>query len=295
MSARSLTLPTRVAVTGAAVASALLALVACQPDDGAGTSSSDTPMAVTTAAAASATPTVTRAPSPVKRQHAGGVPSDAKGPYRVTRVVDGDTVHVAYKGRDTTVRLIGIDTPETVDPRKPVECFGRQASAHAHALLDGHKVYVAGDPTQSTRDKYGRLLAYLWLPGGKFVNYNMVRQGYAHEYTYDLPYRYQSKFRTAQAWARTHDKGLWSPSTCNGHTDATKPPTHRVTSQPTHRVTSQPTHRPTHTSQPPTRPTIRPGAFCANADEGKSGYSSSGVRYVCKGRDANGHLHWRRP
>lgn len=92
------------------------------------------------------------------------------GPYRVLRVVDGDTVHVAYRGRDTTVRLIGVDTPETVHPTEPVQCFGREASEHAHRLLDGRRVYVATDPSQDTRDRYGRLLAYLWLPTGKFVN-----------------------------------------------------------------------------------------------------------------------------
>src|SRR6476660_7558603 len=107
----------------------------------------------------------------------------------VVRVVDGDTVDVQMAdGHTERLRLIGIDTPETVDPRKPVQCFGREASAHAHELLDGQAVTIDGDPTQDTRDRYGRLLAYLWRADGLFFNQRMISDGFAHEYTYRLPY-----------------------------------------------------------------------------------------------------------
>lgn len=158
------------------------------------------------------------------------VPASAKGPYGVIRVVDGDTVHVAYKGRDTTIRLIGIDTPETVAPGQPVECFGKRASQHMRRLLDGRPVYVATDPSQDRRDRYGRLLAYLWLPTGKFVNLHMLRAGFAREYTYDVAYRYQTKFKAAARKAATRDRGLWSHATCDGRTE--RPHTEPVTRKP---------------------------------------------------------------
>jgi micrococcal nuclease len=158
------------------------------------------------------------AESPSRRD----LPAGAVGPYRVLRVVDGDTVHVALHG-DTTVRLIGMDTPETVDPRKPVQCFGPQASARAHHLLDGKSVYLTYDPSQGRHDVYGRTLAYLWV-GSRLYEEEMIARGYAHEYTYDTPYRYQRQFRAAQAAARHREAGFWSPDTCDGDTRRPAPP-----------------------------------------------------------------------
>ncbi len=144
------------------------------------------------------------------------VPDSASGPYDVERVVDGDTVRLT---NGDSVRLIGIDTPETVDPRKPVQCFGEEASEYARDLLDGESVYLELDPTQGDLDRYGRVLAYVWLPDGRHVNEEMVAQGYAHEYTYELPYRYQDEFQAAEAEARDADRGLWSLNTCAGVTE----------------------------------------------------------------------------
>jgi len=157
------------------------------------------------------------------------VPARARGPYAVVHVVDGDTVRVSGHGRVETLRLIGIDTPETRDPRRPVQCFGAQASARAHRLLDGRRVSVELDASQGTYDRYGRTLAYLWLPGhpAVLVNEVMVRDGFAHEDTYDQPYRYQAAFRAAERDARTHGRGLWSAATCGG--DTTQP-----AAQPSH-------------------------------------------------------------
>jgi micrococcal nuclease len=139
--------------------------------------------------------------------------------YTVTQVVDGDTIRVSRTGAaPETVRLIGIDTPEVVDPRQPVQCFGREASDHAKELLAGQQVRIEQDPTQDTRDKYGRLLAYVWLEDGTFFNEQMIADGYAKEYTYDHPYEYQAEFRAAEATARDAQLGLWAPDTCNGDT-----------------------------------------------------------------------------
>jgi len=138
------------------------------------------------------------------------------------RVVDGDTVDVQLdNGLTERVRLIGIDTPEVVDPRKPVECFGREASAHAHELLDGQSVSLETDPSQGARDVYGRLLAYVWLPDGRNFGEVMTADGFAHEYTYDQPYAYVDTFRAAQELAIANQAGLWSPATCAG--DTTRP------------------------------------------------------------------------
>jgi micrococcal nuclease len=134
----------------------------------------------------------------------------------VVKVVDGDTVDVNLDGQEVTLRLIGINTPETVDPRRPVECFGREASAKAKELLDGQTVRLESDPSQGERDKYDRLLRYVWLPDGRLFNLEMVAQGYAYEYTYETPYKYQAEFKQAEQAARDSQAGLWAPSTCAG-------------------------------------------------------------------------------
>jgi micrococcal nuclease len=140
----------------------------------------------------------------------------------VVRVVDGDTVDVQFEdGNTERLRLIGMDTPEVVDPRKPVQCFGREASQHAHELLDGQSVSIETDPSQGYRDIYGRYLAYIWLPDGRNFGEVMIGDGYAHEYTYRYPYVYQDEFKAAQADAMANQLGLWSPTTCAG--DTTQP------------------------------------------------------------------------
>lgn len=85
------------------------------------------------------------------------------GPLAVSRVVDGDTVVLTRAGKKIKVRLIGINTPETVAPGRPVECFGREASAFAKKTLKGRKVWLEYDPVAGRTDRYGRTLAYLWL------------------------------------------------------------------------------------------------------------------------------------
>lgn len=138
--------------------------------------------------------------------------------YSVVEVVDGDTIKINMNGEVETLRLIGMDTPETVDPRKTVQCFGKEASNKAKELLLGKKVRIEMDPTQGERDKYNRLLAYVYRDDGLFYNKYMIEQGYAHEYTYSTPYKYQVDFKVAQKLAQTAQLGLWSPTTCNGDT-----------------------------------------------------------------------------
>src|SRR3989344_4396578 len=137
--------------------------------------------------------------------------------YSVVSVVDGDTIKLNMDGKTETFRLIGIDTPETVDPRKDVQCFGIEASNKAKELLGGKLVSLESDETQGDRDKYKRLLRYVFLPDGTNFNLYMISEGYAFEYTYANPYKYQFDFRQAQKLAMENEKGLWSPSTCSGN------------------------------------------------------------------------------
>ena len=136
--------------------------------------------------------------------------------YPVERVVDGDTLAVEMNGKSVKVRLIGLDTPETVDPRKPVQCFGKEASAKAKELLTGKSIRLEKDASQGEYDKYGRLLAYVYLPDGTLFNKYMIAEGYGHEYTYNLPYKYQKEFKAAEVRARTEKKGLWADGACAG-------------------------------------------------------------------------------
>ena len=142
-------------------------------------------------------------------------PSIAQEPlYTVLKVIDGDTIDVLINEKKEIVRLIGIDTPEVVDPRKPVQCFGEEASQKAKQLLIGEQVRLESDPTQSDRDKYHRLLRYVFLPDGTFLNLLLIQEGFAHEYTYNSPYRYQKEFKGAQKKAQEGKKGLWADGVC---------------------------------------------------------------------------------
>ncbi len=143
---------------------------------------------------------------------------------KVLKVIDGDTVNVEIGGKSQTIRLIGIDSPETVDPRKPVQCFGKEASNKAKELLTEKSVNLEADPTQGDKDKYDRLLRYIYLENGMSVNKYMISEGYAHEYTYqNNPYKYQAEYIRAEQSAREGKKGLWADNACLTPTPTIKP------------------------------------------------------------------------
>src|SRR4051794_41454771 len=126
----------------------------------------------------------------------------------VTRVVDGDTIHVALGGTDETVRYIGIDTPESVKPNTPVQCFAEAASAANRRLVDGRRVVLTFDAER--RDRYGRLLAYVRRAGdGVFVNEELVRDGYARTLTIPPNVRFAGRFAGLAQQAREDGRGLW--------------------------------------------------------------------------------------
>lgn len=134
----------------------------------------------------------------------------------VTNVTDGDTIEVALGGMVERVRLIGVDTPETSHPSRPVECFGREAAAFTREMLSGQTVLLEADPSQDNRDRFNRLLRFVWLPDRRLANYEIIAQGYGFEYTFRTPYRYQAQFKAAERAARAAQAGLWAPETCNG-------------------------------------------------------------------------------
>ena len=133
---------------------------------------------------------------------------------QVVKVIDGDTIDVLSGGKKEKVRILGINTPETVDPRRQVECFGVEASNKAKEILAYQTIRLELDPSQSDRDKYGRLLRYIILPDDKDFGYEMIKQGYAYEYTYDSPYKYQEKYKAAQKEAQLLKVGLWGHANC---------------------------------------------------------------------------------
>ena len=157
-------------------------------------------------------------PKPIVKQGAVETPEDKITYYAVAGVTDGDTIKINVDGTISSYRLIGMDTPETLDPRKEVQCFGKEASNKAKELLIGKKVRIERELNYGDLDIYGRPLAYIYREDGLFYNKYMIEQGYAHEYTYKKPYKYQVEFKTAQKIAEENLRGLWSPDTCNGNT-----------------------------------------------------------------------------
>lgn len=145
---------------------------------------------------------------------------ELRGP--VTRVVDGDTADVLLDGQTVRLRIIGIDTPETVAPGQPVECYGPEASARARALLEGQTVTLEPDPTQDQIDAFGRLLVYVTLPEGRDYGEVMLREGYAEEYTFRTAYQKQAAYRAVQGTAQASDQGLWGA--CHMLVDPTPAP-----------------------------------------------------------------------
>jgi micrococcal nuclease len=135
-------------------------------------------------------------------------PATSFGRARVLRVVDGDTIRVRLDGRSEPVRYIGVDTPESVKPGTPVQCFAKRAAAANAALVAGREVRLVGDVEQ--RDRYGRLLAYVYRePDGAFVNAALVRDGYARTLTIAPNVAHAHQLAELARTARESGRGLW--------------------------------------------------------------------------------------
>lgn len=130
--------------------------------------------------------------------------------HPVTKVVDGDTFYVDFYGQARGVRIIGMDTPETVHPDRGVEFYGPEASAEAKRLLTNGYVALFTDPTQGEQDHYGRWLYYVVLPDGTDFGEHMIRHGFAKVYRFKTDFLLLHKYLAAQDDARTRLAGLWA-------------------------------------------------------------------------------------
>ncbi|MSQ28491.1 MAG: hypothetical protein EXR51_10200 [Dehalococcoidia bacterium] len=135
-----------------------------------------------------------------------GLVADGKEQGPVVRVVDGDTIHVHLRGREQTVRYIGVDTPESVDPRRPVERLGREASQRNHQLVEGKMVTLEKDVSET--DRFGRLLRYVYIDG-RMVNATLVEEGFANASAFPPDVKYRDLFARLEREARAAKRGLW--------------------------------------------------------------------------------------
>lgn len=131
------------------------------------------------------------------------------GLYRVTKFDDGDTIVVDMNGKNETIRFIGVDTPETHDPRKKVQCFGQIAANFTKTFIGNQRVRLDADPLGTNRDRYDRLLRYVYLPDGQLVNAELIKQGYGFAYL-GFPFTKSAEFAGYQQQAQARHVGLWS-------------------------------------------------------------------------------------
>lgn len=129
------------------------------------------------------------------------------GLYFVESVSDGDTIVVNMSGDLETIRFIGVDTPETQHPNKPVQCFGKAASQFTTSLLKDQEVRLEADPASDNRDRYGRLLRYVYYQD-ELINLKLIREGYGFAYV-AFPHSKLDEFTKAEKEARSNSAGLW--------------------------------------------------------------------------------------
>ncbi|MBP9710568.1 thermonuclease family protein [Patescibacteria group bacterium] len=137
----------------------------------------------------------------------------------VVHVADGDTLEARMDGASSTikVRFLGVNTPETVDPRRAVECFGKEASAFTKQLLQGKRILLKEDPQADNIDKYGRSLRNIFLEDGTDVNALLVKEGYAYAYvSFPQDKRRKAELKRLQEEAKLAKRGLWKLDTCDG-------------------------------------------------------------------------------
>ena len=130
------------------------------------------------------------------------------GTYAVAQFDDGDTLIVDMNGVEEKVRFIGVDTPETKHPRQPIQCFGHEASAFTKNTIGDQPVRLVADPLNTNRDRYDRLLRYVYLPDGTLLNAELIRQGYGFAYT-GFPFEKKQEFAELEKQARVKGIGVW--------------------------------------------------------------------------------------
>lgn len=245
----------------AAVLSAACAQSAVAPSNGVGSPTT----ATTPGPSVAATSTVRAAATPSGAAVAGTSPSSAASPSpgresaMVLSVIDGDTIRVSLRGQTVTVRYIGMDTPETVDPSRAVEPYGAEASEANRRLVEGRTVALEKDVSET--DRFGRLLRYVYveqLAGLMMVNAELVRLGYARVATFPPDVRYQSLFLDLEREARSANRGLWALA-------ATAQPTVAPVATTAPRTASPATATPAPTAAP-TAAAFNPNRYIGQGD-----------------------------
>lgn len=138
-----------------------------------------------------------------------GVYQYVSNDYKVITIEDGDTITVDMNGKKEKVRFIGVDTPETKDPRKAVQCFGKSASEYTKQKIGNNTVRLESDELNTNRDRYKRLLRYVYLPDGTLLNATIIKDGYGFAYT-SFPFSKKEEFKQLETEAREQKRGLWS-------------------------------------------------------------------------------------
>lgn len=226
---------------------------------------------------------VTTQQSKPSKQESQSTPAKSPIPLiqaTVTKVVDGDTIHATINGKEETVRLIGIDTPETHHPSKPVQPYGPEAENFTRSQLDGKQVWLEKDVQE--RDKYGRLLAYVWTSQPTEINDKEIREkmfnaklaleGYAQQLTIPPDVKYSDYFTTYVREAREANKGLWGlAGTSSGQPTSNAPPSQEVTqSAPASAVNAAPA------------PVVNKQEVTVYVTKTGSKYHSAGCQYLRK-------------
>ncbi len=130
------------------------------------------------------------------------------GLYAISRFVDGDTIVVDMNGQNESIRMIGIDTPETHKPNTPVQCYGPAAAAFTKNLIGKQKVRLESDPESQNRDRYNRLLRYVYLADGRLIAEEVIKSGHGFAYT-QFPFTKSAAFTAAEEDAKQASRGLW--------------------------------------------------------------------------------------
>jgi len=136
------------------------------------------------------------------------IPTAKQEIIELIKVIDGDTIIVKINGEEKSVRLIGIDTPEKN------ECFEKEATRKAKELMENKKIKLEADNTQDDKDKYDRLLRYIYLEDGTLINKKLIEEGFGTEYTYKVVYKFQTEFKGAEKMAKEEKIGMWADSVC---------------------------------------------------------------------------------
>lgn len=138
--------------------------------------------------------------------------ANAPGSYSINHFVDGDTIAINMDGAVEKVRFIGVDTPETHKPNTPVQCYGPAAASYTASIIGHQRVRLVADSLSTDRDRYGRLLRYVYLPDGTNLNEQLIKTGHAFYYPY-FPFSSSDKFSADQSAAKASGLGLWTSCT----------------------------------------------------------------------------------